>query len=199
MAVSYEEPGQLARFNRKLDYQPMGIVWPELCCVVVRSESRCFRRLFRWACFRWFSRLSEQVADRAVNEPELCDVFRREASIAIVDQGGLLPQKCQLAFQSIDAATKRISFSDDALNCTRWGEEQAFNVLDGVRLDLSGRVRCFSNRDDVHATHFSVISLQWPLLCLPYPQGAGRRWIEAWLTQPWRFNRKLVLPANWVW
>jgi hypothetical protein len=41
-----------------------------------------------------------------------------------VGQIGLM----QLALQSIDAATKGISFSDKALNCVRGGEEQ-FNVL----------------------------------------------------------------------
>jgi hypothetical protein len=55
-------------------------------------------------------------------------------------------ETCQLALQSIDAAPKRISFSDKALNCLRCVEQQAFDILDRIQsVYLSGRLRCFTH------------------------------------------------------
>jgi hypothetical protein len=65
------------------------------------------------------SRLSGQVTDLTVKELDLRDEFGAESSVAIVDQRGLTTETCQLELQSVDAATKRISFSDKALNCVR--------------------------------------------------------------------------------
>ena len=55
-------------------------------------------------------------------------------------------QRCQLALQTIDPDTKRISFSDKALNCVRYFEKQAFDILDRIQLlDLSVFIRFAHN------------------------------------------------------
>jgi hypothetical protein len=70
-------------------------------------------RFVRGLLFRCrLSRLSGQVTDLTVKELDLRDEFGGEPSVAIVDQRGLTTKTCQLELQSVDAATKRISFSD---------------------------------------------------------------------------------------
>jgi hypothetical protein len=85
------------------------------------------------------NRLSQQVTAPTVEELKLRDEFGRQSSVAIVDQRGSLTKTCQLALQSIDAVTERVSFSDKTLNCVRRFEEQTLNILDRVQLvDSSG-------------------------------------------------------------
>ena len=51
-----------------------------------------------------------------------------------MNQRGLLTHTCQLAFQILNPATKRIAFTDKTLNSVGYLNKQKFDILGGVQL-----------------------------------------------------------------
>src|SRR4029078_9363063 len=93
-------------------------------------------------------RLSEQITDLAVEELKLGDELGREPFISIVNQRRLLTHTCRCPFQIFTADTKRIAFTDKALNCVGYLNKQKFDVLRGVQLLELSRFICFVHSAD---------------------------------------------------
>jgi len=86
----------------------------DLSCVGRKTRVHRLFGLAHLCRLRW---PSEQIAYRAVDELKLIHEFCRESPVAIENRSGLMPEKCQFALESIDAATKCIPFIDKTLNC----------------------------------------------------------------------------------
>ena len=79
-----------------------------------------------------------------IADPSLAPEGEQQIAV-VVDQRGSLTQTCQLALQSIDAVTERVSFSHKTLNCVRCFEEHAFTILDGVQPVTLSRLLRFAH------------------------------------------------------
>jgi hypothetical protein len=77
------------------------------------------------------------VAHHAVHKLQLCNKFCRESSVAIADEGDVMPETHEFSRLSDRLTTECVSFGDKALDCSRCGKGQALVLIGILSIDLS--------------------------------------------------------------